>query len=409
MSKQQHLTQSSRRMSNCFQRVYMAVITSLLCLASMATVDVAIAAAASPQVVVEHVTDLGVFKGRQYRRVEGLMTNTWTRADSTTGHYRAPLIMIFPVKRGRRGNGVGLVDVPNTAIFGLTLPRPKTIDDIFQWGERTMGDFLIDKGFTYISVMWAKFPVDLFGAAPPAGQRRGLGYGTIERGGTITTEDNIRIVQDTARLLRNPPSFGDQVETPDPVEQVLGFGYSQTATRLAVQFVRGPNNFEADGSLIFDGFMLGGNIAPSSTPYPVDRGKVINLYTETDLLVNQVYLDRVSVGSSSYRQYEMPGVAHIPEPLAPWDEFGAVRQNPADFAPVYRAVVSHLTGWIREGVEPPPSLLMDGTVQSNGSFVPVRDADGNATGGLRLPHMPSVVCNDDEDDGPPPVKQRVHR
>src|SRR2546425_1804628 len=52
---------------------------------------------------------------------------------------------------------------------------------------------------TYISVMWTKTVVDFFGADPPAGQRRGLGYGTIERG-TPIIEDQIRINQDAARL-----------------------------------------------------------------------------------------------------------------------------------------------------------------------------------------------------------------
>ena len=35
---------------------------------------------------------------------------------------------------------------------------------------------------------------------------------------------------------------------------------------------------------------------------------------------------------------------------------------------------------------------MDGTMQPDGNLDPARDADGNALGGLRLPHMPSLVC-----------------
>src|SRR5262249_116163 len=74
------------------------------------------------QVVRDHVIDLGPPNGRDYRRVEGLLTNTWTRADGTTGQYRAPMIMMFPVG-GRPGNGVGILDVPNTAKFGFPAPR----------------------------------------------------------------------------------------------------------------------------------------------------------------------------------------------------------------------------------------------------------------------------------------------
>jgi len=354
--------------------------------------SVAAPLAASPnlQVVVEHVTDLGVFQGRHYRQVEGLMTNTWTRADGTTGTYRAPVIMRYPV-HGRPGNGVGIVDYPNNASFSFPneVGRPLTIDDVIQWGDRLMGHFLIEDGFTYIAPQWSQTAVQYFGPDPLDGQRRGLGYGTILQTGA-TAEDPRRIIQDAARLLRNPPSFGSLVETPVPVEQVLGFGYSQTGGRLIIQFVRGPHNFEADGSLLFDGFILGGSVNVTATPYPQDRGKIITVYSETE--IGRAVLDRVSEGLRGYRQYELPGVAHLPTPITPWEEFGAVRQNPADPSPVYRAVVSHLTHWIREGEEPPPSRFMDFTVH-DGRIFPAVDADGNALGGVRLPHMPSVLCD----------------
>ncbi len=45
--------------------------------------------------------------------------------------------------------------------------------------------------------------------------------------------------------------------------------------------------------------------------------------------------------------------------------------------------------------------FINGTLLPDGSFVPERDTDGNALGGLRLPHMPSVLCDDEsrnEDD-----------
>ena len=88
--------------ATCLHMAYTAVITAILFLASIAPVGVAPAAASNPDVIVEHVTDLGVFNGRHYIQVEGLMVATFTRADGfTIGSYSVPLIMAFPAQDGR--------------------------------------------------------------------------------------------------------------------------------------------------------------------------------------------------------------------------------------------------------------------------------------------------------------------
>jgi hypothetical protein len=196
MSKQKNLTQSSGHMSNCFQRVYRhvqhistamstgvldpphapfrrmaytAVITTIFFLASISPVGVAPAAASNPDVVIEHVTDLGVFKGRHYLQVEGLMVGSFTREDSSPGSYRVPLIMAFPAQDGRAGNGVGLVDVPNSAPFEVSPQLPHTEEDINQFALLTTGDYLFREGYTYLAVQWSKTVTDRLGADPPLG------------------------------------------------------------------------------------------------------------------------------------------------------------------------------------------------------------------------------------------------
>ena len=67
-------------------------------------------------------------------------------------------------------------------------------------------------------------------------------------------------------------------------------------------------------------------------------------------------------------------------------------------APAQRAVIANLVAWIRHGDAPPPSQFIAGTLLPDGTFVPERDADGNALGGLRLPHMPSLLCDDESSD-----------
>jgi hypothetical protein len=342
------------------------------------------------------VTDLGVFKGRHYLQVEGLMVGRFTRADGSSGRYRVPLIMAFPARDGRPGNGVGLVDVPNSASFVVIPDLPLTEENIAQFALLTTGDYLFREGYTYLAVQWNKTVTDRLGADPPQGRQRGLGYGVIQR-----EADSTQILQDASRLLRQPVALGE-IRKPRVVAHVLAFGYSQTGFVLN-QFIDTGANQDTAG-LFYDGFVLGGNIRAAvvpAIPLPTDQGKVIALYTETDLQVFKAALNRGSGKADFYRHYELAGVAHSPEPIFPLDAapFGAPRQNPADLSPAMRAVLANLVAWIRHVDAPPPSRFIDGTLLSDDSFAPDRDADGNALGGLRLPHLPSRLCADDDPGG----------
>jgi hypothetical protein len=287
---------------------------------------------------------------------------------------------------------VGLVDVPNSARFAVTPDLPLTEEDIAQFALLATGDYRFREGYTYLAVQWNKTVTDRLGADPPQGRQRGLGYGVIQR-----EADSTQILQDASRLLRQPVALGE-IRKPRAVEHVLAFGYSQTGFVLN-QFIDTGANQDTAG-LFYDGFALSVSIRDfvvPAIPLPADQGKVIALYTETDLQVFKAVLNRASGKADFYRHYELAGVAHLPEPVLPLDAapFGAPRQNPADLAPAQRAVIANLVAWVRHGDAPPPSRFIDGTLLSDDSFAPDRDADGNALGGLRLPHLPSLLCADD--------------
>jgi hypothetical protein len=72
---------------------------------------------------------------------------------------------------------------------------------------------------------------------------------------------------------------------------------------------------------------------------------------------------------------------------------GATRQNPVSFRPVFKAMLRNLVEWIETGKEPPPPRYIEGKVGSDGRFHLATDADGNVLGGVRLPHMPTVLPN----------------
>lgn len=80
--------------------------------------------------------------------------------------------------------------------------------------------------------------------------------------------------------------------------------------------------------------------------------------------------------------------------------FGATRQNPASFRPVFKAMLRNLVEWIVAGKAPPDSRYIEGTVESEGRFHFATDTDGNVTGGLRLPHMPTVLPNGEQAGAP---------
>ena len=101
---------------------------------------------------------------------------------------------------------------------------------------------------------------------------------------------------------------------------------------------------------------------------------------------------RMRAETSTYRVYEYAGISHIPVPYFPLaPEYNATRQNPADMAPGYRAAIENLVSWVIDDVEPPASVYIEGTVAEDGLVTLARDADGNALGGVRMPHMPQVI------------------
>jgi Alpha/beta hydrolase domain len=157
------------------------------------------------------------------------------------------------------------------------------------------------------------------------------------------------------------------------------------------------------GGLTFDGALIVG--APGACWY-LDRpgpsgcdgelsdgGKVIAVNPETDAGWNGF---NARGGTADYRAIEVSGVSHIPVTAVDFRGVGVPRQNPVDALPVFRAALTNLQRWLR-GTDPPPSVyitLREGPV-GNLEGLPlkeaVRDADGNALGGVRLPHLPTAL------------------
>ena len=364
----------------------------LICASAPATAEVT-------RVVVTSSGPMGLFDGREYIWVNAAMEGTVARPDGTTGHYRVPVVLMYP---DRNPNGYGFVDIVNSAMFFAYKDHeaPGGRRSVMHLGDVFYSDFLKREGYTYISVQWSRMVTHALGSK----------YGVIEDG-----RDGYEIVKDAARFLRDPVKLEGAVPfRPEAVGRAIAFGYSQTAFLLR-QFVMAGENRNADGSLVYDGILAGGgggkctiltnDESPRPEPGPTTPtfdefvpcagelpgdGKFISIVTQSEIeAFFEGHLARHQ--TPSYRQYELAGVAHIPPENFDVSLVGAIRQNPANFSPVFKAMLRNLVAWIEAGKAPPDSSYIEGVVDGEGKFNIETDSDGNVKGGLRLPHMPTLL------------------
>jgi Alpha/beta hydrolase domain len=115
--------------------------------------------------------------------------------------------------------------------------------------------------------------------------------------------------------------------------------------------------------------------------------------SERDMLVRRGFFSR-GIGEAGWVQYELAGIAHLTKPIFDVSaEFLAANQNPVDARPFCRAAFRNIKRWL-EGTPPPTGRYINGAL-SGTTFVIIRDADGNATGGVRAPHMLTIDAHDE--------------
>jgi hypothetical protein len=337
---------------------------------------------------------------RGYTYAEITVHGTVDRADGSAGVYAVPAVLIYP--RHRRANRVGVVDWVNSAYYHFF---PATTESgTFQFTLLATENYLFDEGYTYVSIQWDKAVTEIFGpAAPMDGQAHNhLLYGSIDR-----SADAWEILLDAARLLKDPRVYPGN-DGPRSVATVLSSGYSQGAGAQLELLAEG-----LDPHLIYDGHliqMIGlacfkrEDVAPhfgffaDCGPLPTNgqHAPVILLASETDMLIfhpavlgfgKSAFFTR-NPADPNWRQYEMAGISHLPEPILP---LGLPNQNTADARPIFRAALENLTRWAGHHESPPPPRYFRGSVDAIGAFVPVTDADGHFAGGVRLPHVESTI------------------
>jgi hypothetical protein len=359
------------------------------------------AAPAAAEITSVTIDSVATLPGRSgYVYLEATINGTVARDDGSVGEYSVPLVLKYPMAGG---NGVGVVDWVNSS----RLQNEGWIEDEFRIGQillTTAGDYLFEEGYTYAAVQWSKSVTEIFGPTPPVDGRpyNHLAYGTIERGA-----DAWEILRDAARLLKDPGPLrasgsGAMWTAPEAVEIALSAGYSQTGA-LQMGFLAEGQNVRG-GELMYDGHLIAkiGYICPRLDDVPPDYGvipqpclaspsgdpsRVIHVVAQGD--VESMFMAALTrfPHDPNWRQYELAGVAHIPPSIL---DLGA-DQNPIESAPVIRGALRSLERWISQGLAAPPSRFLTGPVDDQGDLRTELDSDGNARGGLRLPHMEQVI------------------
>jgi hypothetical protein len=223
-------------------------------------------------------------------------------------------------------------------------------------------------------------------------------------------------VQDAAQFLRNPIVVSgpgvSEIEPPEAVDHVIGSGYSHAAWFARGFLIQGFNR-TADGTPFYNGMIhinpgrscrhaldvspfipgMGTGLTCRGVPSFQGQldGKMITLQSETDF--GSFAADQARDADPQhpgYRIYEIAGTSHIPQPVTDLAWRGAVRQNPTDPRPFFRAAADHLRNWINDGTDPPASVYLDGQRTTSWAFNV--DADGNTTGGIRPPSMTSTTA-----------------
>ena len=334
---------------------------------------------ASANVTVISVTSdshLGTFAGKPYRQAQLQIGGV-----APAGPYSVPAVLAYPT-RAADANGFALVEPYNTAGFWF---RDEHVPETpLAHVRNILGDeYLLGHGNVFIAVLWDKGLMD----------ETGQGFMTAG-------SDGYQVLRDTSALVRSPRSmpYPQGFAPPPAAKKVVAAGYSSSTNLLRDFYSHGENSRQG---LAFDGALFAGSSGLCMNPATPDiayvcggvvsdGGKVLVVNTEWDVEFAG-FAERGRRGD--YRVQELAGIAHIPSSIFDWLA-DKPDQNPVSGSPAFRAAHTNLLRWIKGG-SPPDSRYLElqdvPPVDTGGlPYVPVaRDADGNAIGGIRLPHMKS--------------------
>lgn len=318
-----------------------------------------------------------VLNGVEFQRHTGRF-----QGETSLGAYDVPFEIVAPADPSQ-GTGTIVFEPPHWAF--PTLGRDLWIGHSIIFG-RGMSYATVGFGVDGFNILDPLFPDPVIAGSDVADP------GALRFAGPSDEEILIQFVQAIT-------SDADALNILGPVQRTYAFGVSRSADILVavIEAITGTENsdlfdltmlhiagWEAEppdpglfpGGL-FDHELAGGAYSPRD-----DVGRVVFIQSEGDLLVSDAELFELAVMLPGYRVYQVAGSAHLP-----------TADNPLDHIAVLRSIVVAADEWMRFGIAPPPSTLIDAAPV--GQIDPIygietgiaRDADGNALGGIRLPEV----------------------
>ena len=329
----------------------------------------------------------------------------WSVAPGPTAYYKTRILAYRPID-GQEFNGTVIVEWLN--VSGGLDAGPDWI----------MGHTeLIREGFAWVGVsaqyVGVEGGVSILGLPPmPLKTADPERYASLAHPGDSFSYD---IFSQAAQAIRRP-------EGPNPlgdlrIETLIAVGESQSAMRMFT-YINAVHPF-AD---IYDGFLVhsrGGIGFPlSGRPQPFIpvpnkamirsdlNVPVLTFETETDLALFSNLSPR-QPDSERFRLWEVPGTAHadtyitvvgsedlgdspdvanlilITEPVPEFVCDEPINSGPQHF--VLKAAIASLNEWVRDGTPPPTAPRIE--VSKWPRFQILRDAHGNALGGIRTPQL----------------------
>jgi hypothetical protein len=261
----------------------------------------------------------------------------------------------------------------------------------FELGSVSEGEYM--RGYAWVGVSAQKIGID---GVPGPERVAGLKHWDDERYGSLVhpgdaysydifTQAGHAVAPDRSKSGIDP--MGGL-----PVKRLVAAGASQSAGRLRT-YIDGVHPIEK----VFDGFIP---YIDFGTTIPFDRdfgvrtqgrnstqirddisAKVLVVNSETE---TQAYSVARQPDSSTFRFWEVAGTSHVSVQRGSSNP-GMENPNWHSFQPVYAASLRHMHHWLKDGTEPPKMQLIE--MEGEGSMVIVRDENGNAKGGIRLPEF----------------------
>jgi len=307
-------------------------------------------------------------------------------------------------------NGTVILEVVNST-------RGFDSDVIWQYSDQ----MIMDQGAVYVGMTSKTVAIDWL--------RDSFGEDYIPRNGeryaSLLMVDDGQVwdmLSQTAALLKDDENDENPLQSWG-VERIILAGYSQSAGYVKT-YINSFHNFAVleDGRYAMDGYFDAGGSFASKQPNPEGTGvefnpgfdprnravlpipaPIIRFQTENEVasFFSSWQTRQTEAESPLVRTYEMTGGAHVDEYqkaaeeeqniaelglVSPWPAC-TTRASTLRVEYVHSALLQRLDEWLTFGKAPPASRLIESYFDEQNRFQVVRDADGIALGGVRLPQL----------------------